>query len=157
MQFDQGFQTKLIEMYEAREAILNRLNSDAFRPDAESVIDIDRFLQTAVTEMGQRLAVDRCNVITPSPAGGFRVSHEYLGIIGLQYCHQPHEWTETEIRLVEWLAGQVSIGLQYTRLYNEKEKEVEITKALLEVSNDINTRTDFNQITTFVIDRALEL
>ncbi len=228
MQFDQVFQTKLIEMYEAREAILNRLNSDAFRPDAESVIDIDKFLQTAVTEMGQRLAVDRCNVITPSPAGGFRVSHEYLGdesltpglglnipaalipldtikkflpkarhysiddiksaniplwvkttcqligtrsaliapfvqgdellgIIGLQYCHQPHEWTETEIRLVEWLAGQVSIGLQYTRLYNEKEKEVEITKALLEVSNDINTRTDFNEISTFVIDRALEL
>src|SRR5262249_6351267 len=79
MQFDQVFQNKLIEMYEAREAILNRLNSDALRPDAESVIDIDKCVQTAVTEVGQRLAVDRCNVITPSPAGGFRVSHEYLG------------------------------------------------------------------------------
>jgi transcriptional regulator with GAF, ATPase, and Fis domain len=228
MQFDTGTQTKLIEMYEAREAILNRINSDAFRPDADSVIDIDKFLQAAVTEVGQRLAVDRCNVVTPSPAGGFRVSHEYLGnsnltpglglnipaalipletikqhlpkarhysiddirsaniplwvkttcqligtrsaliapfvqgdellgIIGLQYCHQPHQWSETEIKLVEWLASQVSIGLQYTRLYNEKEKEVEITKALLEISNDINTRTDFNEITDFVIDRALEL
>ena len=79
MQFDAGTQTKLIEMYEAREAILNRINSDAFRPDADSVIDIDKFLQAAVTEVGQRLAVDRCNVVTPSPAGGFRVSHEYLG------------------------------------------------------------------------------
>jgi two-component system, NtrC family, response regulator AtoC len=234
MQLENGSQSKLIEMYEAREAILNRINSDALRPDIgvvpgsapSNVLDIDKFLQAAVTEVGQRLAVDRCNVITPSPAGGFRVSHEYLGdeslhpglglnipaalipldtikkylpnarhysiddirsaniplwvkttcqligtrsaliapfvlgdellgIIGLQYCHQPHQWSQTEIKLVEWLASQVSIGLQYTRLYNEKEKEVEITKALLEVSNEINTRTDFNEITDFVIDRAL--
>lgn len=224
----EAIQSKLIEMYEAREAILNRLNSDFVRPDAVSVIDIDKFLQAAVTEVGQRLAVDRCNVITPSPEGGFRVSHEYLGnndltpglglnipsslvpfdsikqylprarhysiddtqsaniplwvrttlqligtrsvlvapfvyrdellgVMGLHYCHEPHRWTETEVKLVEWLAGQVSIGLQYTQLYQEKEKEVEITKLMLEISNDINTRTDFNEITNFVIDRALGL
>lgn len=223
MQFEEGIQSNLIEMYEAREAILNRIN-----PDAVSVIDIDKLLQAAVTEVGQRLAVDRCNVITPSLDGGFRVSHEYLGdgnltpglglnippalvpsetikqhlpgvrhysiddtrsaniplwvrttlsligtrsvliapfvfrdellgVMGLHYCHQPHRWTETEVKLVEWLAGQISIGLQYTRLYQEKEKEVEITKLMLEISNDINTRTDFNAITDFVIDRALEL
>src|SRR5215475_6726927 len=74
MQAEEGIQSKLIEMYEAREAILSRIN-----PDAVSVIDIDKFLQAAVTEVGQRLAVDRCNVITPSRDGGFRVSHEYLG------------------------------------------------------------------------------
>jgi formate hydrogenlyase transcriptional activator len=223
MQLEEGIQSKLIEMYEAREAILSRIN-----PDAVSVIDIDKFLQAAVTEVGQRLAVDRCNVITPSPDGGFRVSHEYLGddnltpglglkipmslvpidtlkrylpqarhysiddihsanipfwvrktleligtrsvlvapfifrgellgVMGLHYCHHPHQWSETEIKLVEWLGSQVSIGLQYTRLYNEKEKEVEITKLMLEISNDINTRTDFNEITDFVIDRALQL
>lgn len=224
----EAIQSKLIEMYEAREAILNRINSDFVRPDAASVIDIDKFLQAAVTEVGQRLAVDRCNVITPSSDGGFRVSYEYLGdnnltpglglnipnslvpldtikqylprarhysiddtqsaniplwvrttlqligtrsvlvapfvyrdellgVMGLHYCHQPHRWTETEVKLVEWLAGQVSIGLQYTQLYQEKEKEVEITKLMLEISNDINTRTDFNEITNFVIDRALDL
>ncbi|MFN0107984.1 MAG: sigma 54-interacting transcriptional regulator [Blastocatellia bacterium] len=228
----EGTQSKLIEMYEAREAILNRINSDFVRIDADSVassvIDIDKFLQAAVTEVGQRLEVDRCNVITPGPDGGFRVSHEYLGnntltpglglnipnslvpfdsikqylprarhysvddtqsaniplwvrstlqligtravlvapfvyrdellgVMGLHYCHQPHRWSETEIKLVEWLAGQVSIGLQYTQLYQEKEKEVEITKLMLEISNDVNTRTDFNEITNFVIDRALDL
>lgn len=228
----EGTQSKLIEMYEAREAILNRINSDFVRPDtdsvASSVIDIDKFLQATVTEVGQRLEVDRCNVITPSSDGGFRVSHEYLGnnsltpglglnipsslvpfdtikqylprhrhysiddtqtaniplwvrstlqligtrsvlvapfvyrdnllgVMGLHYCQEPHRWTETEIKLVEWLAGQVSVGLQYTQLYQEKEKEIEITKLMLEISNDINTRTDFNAITDFVIDRALGL
>jgi transcriptional regulator with GAF, ATPase, and Fis domain len=219
----EGIQDKLIEMYEAREAILNRVH-----PDAVSVIDIDKYLQAIVTEMGQRLEVDRCNVITPSPDGGFRVSHEYLGdhnlkpglglnipttlvpldiikryiprarpysvddiqsanipfwvrktlqligtrsvlvapfvyrdellgVLGLHYCHQPHQWSEIEVKLVEWLATQATIGLQFTRLYHEKEKEVEITKLMLEISNDINTRTDFNEITDFVVDKALGL
>lgn len=223
MPLAEGIQEKLLEMYEARDAILDRIN-----PDVVSVIDIDRFLQAAVNEVGQRLAVDRCNVITPSSDGGFRVSHEYLsdqslmpgiglnippslvptetiknylprarhfsiddiytanlpgwvrttcqligtravllapfvfrdqllGVMGLHYCREPHEWVETEIRLVEWLANQVSIGLHYTRLYQEKEKEVELTKLLLEISNDISARTDFGEITTFVIDKALEL
>jgi GAF domain-containing protein len=181
MQFEDGLQTQLIEMYEAREAILNRIN-----PDAVSVIDIDKFLQAAVTEVGQRLAVDRCNIITPSANGGLRVSHEYLGdealtpglglnipttlvpfdtikqylpkarhfsiddtdspnlplwvrttcklihtrsvlvapfvfreellgVMGLHYCNAPHRWTEAEIKLVGWLASQVSVALQYTR------------------------------------------
>ena len=60
MQFEEALQSKLIEMYEAREAILNRISSDASRQDAVSVpviIDIDKFLQAAVTEVGQRLAV----------------------------------------------------------------------------------------------------
>lgn len=223
MQLEEGLQDDLLAMYEAREAILNRIN-----PDLVSVIDMDRFLQAAVTEVGRRLAVDRCNVITPTPDGGFRVSHEYisddsltpglglhvppslvpseaikqhlprarhyaiddihtanlppwvratcqligtravllapfvfrdelLGVMGLHYCRGPHHWTEAEVRLVDWLAGQVSIGLHYTRLYREKEKEVELTKLLLEISNDINTRTDFGAITAFVIDRALDL
>jgi GAF domain-containing protein len=233
-QFEEGLQSKLIEMYEARDAILSRINSDAARAEAigdsglPGVLDIDKFLQAAVTEVGQRLAVDRCNVITFSPNGGLRVSHEYLGderlkpglglnipttlvpfetikqylpsarhfsiddthsaqiplwvrttcqmigarsvlvapfvhrdellgVMGLHYCNRPHHWSETEIKLVEWLASQVSIGLQYTRLYNEKEKEVEITKLMLEISNDINTRTDFTEITEFVMDRALDL
>jgi Nif-specific regulatory protein len=224
MQASEGLtQAKLIEMYEAREAILKRIS-----PAVDSILDLDRFLQTTVTEVGQQLTVDRCTVITPAESGGFRVSHEYrcderltpgvglnipvsliptesikqylprarpfsiddihtanvpfwvrmacqligtrsvlvapfvfreelLGVMGLHYCHQPHHWTETEVSLVEWLAGQVSIGLQYTRLYREKEKEVAITKLILEISNDINARSDFTEITAFVMDRAIEL
>ncbi|MEP7271533.1 MAG: sigma 54-interacting transcriptional regulator [Acidobacteriota bacterium] len=223
MPIAEGLQDKLLEMYEARDAILDRIN-----PEIVSVIDIDRFLQAAVNEVGQRLGVDRCNVIIPSPDGGFRVSHEYLadksltpgtglnvppslvptetirnylpkarhfliddiytaqlpgwvrttcqligtravllapfvfrerllGVIALHYCREPHAWTDTEVRLVEWLANQVAIGLHYTQLYQEKEKEVELTKLLLEISNDISAKNDFAEISTFVIDRALEL
>lgn len=84
-------------------------------------------------------------------------NNELLGVMGLHYCHAPHTWTDFETGLVGWLAQQITIGLIYTRLYNEKEKEIEITKLLLEISNDINTRSDFSEITAFVIDKALEL
>lgn len=215
-------QSRLIELYEARDALLSRIN-----PAVNSVIDIDRFLQATVNELGRLLGVDRCTVVTPGANGGFRVSHEYrssenlkpglgfnipdsfvpkeildkrlpdvghfaitdvrtaklplwvrttceligtrsiliapfifrdelMGVMGLHYCNRPHEWSETEVKLVEWLAGLVSFGLQYTRLYAEKEKEISITKLLLEVSNDINTRSDFSEITAFVIDKAVE-
>ncbi|HZS04330.1 MAG TPA: sigma 54-interacting transcriptional regulator [Blastocatellia bacterium] len=213
--------SKLIELYEAREEILSRVH-----PSLSSVIDIDRFLQATVNEVGRRLGVDRCNIVMPTREGGFRVSYEYraddqlrpgvgvnvpdylipkekireylpqarpyavdditdspiwirtacqligtrsilivpfvhnnelLGVMGLHYCYEPHKWTEFEVGLVAWLAEQITIGLIYTRLYADKEKEVEITKLLLEISNDINTRNDFSEIAAFVIDKALEV
>jgi two-component system NtrC family response regulator/two-component system response regulator AtoC len=213
--------SKLIELYEAREEIISRVH-----PSLSSVIDVDRFLQATVNEVGKRLGVDRCNIVTPTREGGFRVSHEYrasdqlnagvginipdyliprdkirevlpqarpyavddtrhspiwirttcqligtrsilivpfvfnnelLGVMGLHYCFEPHQWTDFETGLVGWLAQQITIGLIYTRLYAEKEKEVEITRLLLEISNDINTRNDFHEINAFVIDRAVEL
>jgi GAF domain-containing protein len=68
-----------------------------------------------------------------------------------------HSWTTSEVGLVEWLANQVAIGLHYAQLYHEKEREVELTKLLLEISNDINARSDFGEISSFVVDRAIEL
>ena len=216
-------QAQLIEMYEARDALVKRIN-----PEVNSVIDLDRFLQATVNELGQQLGVDRCTVITPAKDGGFVVSYEYrahedlksgagfhipqsfipkdaiynrlpqirhfaiddiaksdlpfwvrttcqligtrsvlvapfvardelLGVIGLHYTSEPHHWTESEIKMLEWLAAQASIAIQYTQLYDQKEKEIALTKLMLEISNDINTRGDFNEIKDFVIDKALEL
>ena len=65
-------QAQLIEMYEARDALVKRIN-----PEVNSVIDLDRFLQATVNELGRQLGVDRCTVITPAKDGGFVVSYEY--------------------------------------------------------------------------------
>ena len=115
MQFEEALHSKLIEMYEAREAILNRISSDASRQDTVSVpviIDIDKFLQAAVTEVGQRLAVDRCNVITPAPDGGFRVSHEYLGDDKLKPGEAVKEFRRMVTRdQVDFVMGVISGGV----------------------------------------------
>src|SRR3954468_19683683 len=61
-----------LRMYQAREAILSRIGSETF-----SVINLDHFLQATVTEVGKMMGVDRCDVMTLTAEGRFRITHEY--------------------------------------------------------------------------------
>ena len=80
-----------------------------------------------------------------------------LGIIGLHFSSHPHQWTPYEISIIKSLAQQVAIGFQYTKIYTEKEREAENLKIMLEIANGINSKVDFDEITTFVIDKSIEL
>jgi transcriptional regulator with GAF, ATPase, and Fis domain len=82
---------------------------------------------------------------------------ELLGILGFHHCEKSHAWSESEINFLKSLTQQTSIALQYTRLYTRMEKEVEITKTLLEITNEINSKLDFSEITSFVLRKAVEL
>jgi len=55
------------------------------------------------------------------------------------------------------IAMQLAIGYQYTRIYNDKKREAETTKALLEIANALNARSDFGEVTSAVLERALSL
>src|SRR5687767_567565 len=61
-----------LRMYEAREAILSRIGSETF-----SVINLDLFLQATVNQVGKMMEVDRCDVMTLTPDGELRITHEY--------------------------------------------------------------------------------
>ena len=210
-------------MYQAREAILARIGSETF-----SVINLDHFLPATVTEVGKMMEVDRSDVMTLTPEGFFRITHEYrrqadeqeiptllglevrtdldrlqeaidlynpqviedtaspdllpivqklvesfssrsvlivpitfnlqlLGLIGLHHCRQNYYWNEDEINFIRHLAQQIAIGYRYTHIYSEKEKEARINKALLEIANDINTGSDYSEVTASILDRALDL
>jgi transcriptional regulator with GAF, ATPase, and Fis domain len=212
-----------LRMYQAREAILSRIGSETF-----SVINLDHFLQATVTEVGKMMGVDRCDVMTLTTEGRFRITHEYradregdelpsllghearvdlerlqesidlyhplviadsrsqelppavqklvegfgsksillvpitfnlqlLGLIGLHHCRAPYPWNDDEINFIRNLAQQIAIGYRYTHIYSEKEKEARITKALLDIANDINTGSDFNEVIERILDRALDL
>ncbi|HMG35183.1 MAG TPA: sigma 54-interacting transcriptional regulator [Blastocatellia bacterium] len=212
-----------LKLHEAREAILSRIGSETF-----SVINLDHFLQATVTEVGKMMQVDRCDVITVSPEGRLRITHEYravddrelpsllnfevrvdlerlhesidlydplaisdtavadlspalqrlveafgssksvlivpitfnlhlLGMIGLHHCREHYVWNEDEIHFVRSLAQQIAIGYRYTHIYSEKEREAHINKVLLDIANDINTGSDFDEVTGRILDRAVEL
>src|SRR5207302_621536 len=49
------------------------------------------------------------------------------------------------------------IGYQYTRIYTDKKREAETTKALLEIANALNARSDFGDVSSAVLERALAL
>jgi transcriptional regulator with GAF, ATPase, and Fis domain len=63
---------KRLRMYQARDAIINRLN-----PEASKLIDLDKFLKGATDELGKLMEVDRCNLLIFSPSGELKISYEY--------------------------------------------------------------------------------
>ncbi|HWO01550.1 MAG TPA: sigma 54-interacting transcriptional regulator [Blastocatellia bacterium] len=82
---------------------------------------------------------------------------QLLGMIGLHHCRRSYHWKEEEVSFVKNLAQQIAIGYRYTHIYTEKEREARITKALLEIANDINTGSDFTEVTERILDRSLDL
>ena len=209
-----------IKMHEAREGIINRLAMTL--PNA---INLDRFLNVIVSELGRMMHVDRCDVIQLKSAKELRISHEWrassdvpsslgtvipidlkqlseqvdlkkpirlndisasgldqkvrflaaslgtrsllvvpvvlgedvLGLVGLHTTRTPREWLDDEVSFLQSIAGQIAIGYQYTRLYTDKEREAETKRALLSIANLLNARSDFSEVSSLVLERAIAL
>ncbi len=61
-----------IKMHEAREAIIDRLASDL-----PTNIDLERFLNVVVSEIGRMLQADRCDLLQLVEGKELRISHEW--------------------------------------------------------------------------------
>src|SRR5213594_1520727 len=209
-----------LKLHEARESIIGRLATDL-----PTSINLDTFLRVIVSELGQMMEVDRCDIIKLTPEGELRVSHEWrasesvpstldtrvpvnvatlsehldlrkpirlddtssteldhkvrffakslgtrsllvvpvllgddvLGLIGLHHTRAPRRWSDEEVSFLVSIATQLAIGYQYTRIYTDKKREAETTKALLEIANALNARSDFGEVSSAVLERALAL
>ncbi|HMG75457.1 MAG TPA: sigma-54-dependent Fis family transcriptional regulator [Pyrinomonadaceae bacterium] len=82
---------------------------------------------------------------------------EVLGLIGLHHTRTTRHWSDEEVAFLVSIAMQLAIGYQYTRIYNDKKREAETTRALLEIANALNARSDFGEVTSAVLERALSL
>src|SRR3977135_1273689 len=85
------------------------------------------------------------------------LADEVLGLIGLHHSRAPRHWFDEEVAFLVSIAMQLAIGYQYTRIYNDKNREAETTRALLEIANALNARSDFGEVTSAVLERALSL
>jgi two-component system, NtrC family, response regulator HydG len=209
-----------LKMHEARESIIDRLAGNL-----PTSINLDTFLRVIVSELGQMMEVDRCDIIKPGADGEMSISHEWrvskdvpsvvgtripfdlkqlseyfdlkepikiddasareldhkirflakslgtksllvvpvfldedlLGLIGLHATKTPRRWFDEEVAFLQSIATQLAIGYQYTRIYTDKKREADTTKALLEIANALNARSDFGDVTSAVLERALAL
>src|SRR5437899_8460753 len=82
---------------------------------------------------------------------------DVLGLIGLHQTRAPRHWTDEEVAFLVSIATQLAIAYRYTRLYTDKKREAETTNALLEIANALNARSDFGEVTSAVLERALSL
>src|SRR5882724_1020222 len=85
------------------------------------------------------------------------LADEVLGLIGLHHTRTTRKWADEEVAFLVSIAMQLAIGYQYTRIYNDKKREAETTKALLEIANALNARSDFGEVSSVVLERALAL
>src|SRR5882762_6380887 len=209
-----------IKMQEARDGIINRLALTL-----PTTINLDRFLNVIVSELGRMMNVDRCDVIQLTSASELRISHEWrasadvpsslgtaiplnlgqlsehvdlskpirlddtsaagldqkvrfiakslrtrsllvvpvilgedvLGLVGLHTTGTTRVWLDDEVSFLESIARQIAVGYQYTRLYIDKEREAETKRALLEIANALNARSDFREVSSLVLERAITL
>jgi transcriptional regulator with GAF, ATPase, and Fis domain len=82
---------------------------------------------------------------------------EVMGLIGLHQTRAVRRWSDEEVSFLVSIARQLAIAYQYTRLYTDKKREAETTNALLEIANALNARSDFGEVTSAVLERALSL
>ncbi len=94
----------------------------------------------------------RSLLVVPVVLGG-----DVLGLVGLHDTSEPRVWLDEEVSFLQSIARQIAVGYQYTRLYTSQELEAERTRALLEIANALNAHSDFKEVTSLVLNRALEL
>src|SRR5256714_1828767 len=82
---------------------------------------------------------------------------EMLGLIGLHQTRAPRVWSDEEVAFLVSIATQLAIAYQYTRIYTDKKREAETTRALLEIASVLNARSDFGEVTSAVMERTLLL
>ncbi len=85
------------------------------------------------------------------------LNEKVIGLLGLHDTKQPREWLEEEISFLESIASQLAIGYQYTNLYVTQEQETKRINALLEIANILNSHSDFNIVSSKVLERAVGL
>jgi transcriptional regulator with GAF, ATPase, and Fis domain len=80
-----------------------------------------------------------------------------LSLLGLHDTKQPRVWFDEEVAFLQSIAQQLAVGYQYTRLFTDKEQEAARTNALLEIANTLNSHSDFGEVSSRVLEKAIRL
>ena len=94
----------------------------------------------------------RSLLVVPVVLGG-----DVLGLVGLHMTRAARRWLDEEVSFLQSIARQIAVGYQYSRLYTDQQRESRRTRALLEIANTLNARSDFGEVTSLVLERALAL
>ncbi len=117
-----------------------------------------RFNDTSAPGLDQKIRFlaaslgTRSLLVVPVVLGG-----DVLGLVGLHTTRAPRVWLDDEVSFLQSIARHLAVGYQYTRLYTDKQREAETTRALLEIANALNARSNFGEVTSLVLERAIAL
>jgi transcriptional regulator with GAF, ATPase, and Fis domain len=82
---------------------------------------------------------------------------DVLGLVGLHMTRSLRTWLDDEVSFLQSIARHIAVGYEYTRLYTDKQREADTRRALLEIANALNARSDFREVSSLVLERAIAL
>jgi GAF domain-containing protein len=125
--------------------------------------------QTALFNTGLLEALRRVNPDFKVPAGEIpksalsvplRARHEIVGVISLQNVDRENAFSESDVRLLETLAGSTSVALENARLFDERHHLLEETQhratelaVINAIQEGLASKLDFQAIVDLVGDR----
>ncbi|MEO8674913.1 MAG: GAF domain-containing protein [Casimicrobiaceae bacterium] len=99
-------------------------------------------VETAMARFGSYLMIDvpmaKSLVLVPLLVGG-----QARGLIHLANSRREKAFSDSDVRLLQTLAGSLSVALENARLFDETQRRARETAALAEVGRDISSTLDF--------------
>ncbi|MCC6501403.1 MAG: GAF domain-containing protein [Anaerolineales bacterium] len=80
-----------------------------------------------------------------------------IGVIALQDYHNPHVYTERELRMLEYVSGQVAKVIERTRLAEDIQRNNRILTALQKATLPLISQTELSEVLQEILKQATEL
>ena len=80
-----------------------------------------------------------------------------IGVIALQDYHNPDVFSERELRMLEFVSGQVAKAIERTRLYEGVQRSNRILSALQEATLPLIKQTELSEVLQEILKQAIEL
>ncbi|MEW6086476.1 MAG: PAS domain S-box protein [Chloroflexota bacterium] len=80
-----------------------------------------------------------------------------IGVIALQDYHNPEVYSERELRMLEFVSGQVAKAIERTRLYEDIRRSNRILTALQEATLPLIKQTELSEVLQEILKQAIEL
>jgi GAF domain-containing protein/DNA-binding response OmpR family regulator len=96
--------------------------------------------------------LEKSMTMVPLVVGG-----QTRGLIQLTNTEREHAFTESDVRLLQTLAGSMSVALENARLFDETQRRARETAALAEVGRDVSSTLDLATVMDRIAGHAKEL
>src|SRR5690606_15077757 len=80
-----------------------------------------------------------------------------IGVIALQDYHNPNVYTERELRMLEFVSGQVAKAIERTRLYQDVRRSNRILSALQEATVPLIKQTELSEVLQEILKQVTSL
>ena len=89
-------------------------------------------------------------------AESFKAGNDFQAVM-VVFDETPRDWSEDDRQLLRFLAGQVALSLERTRLLIDAEKRAQNFETLYSLGSEVASRRDFETVLDFIVKSVIRL